>query len=77
MDCLPLNDLCNIEKAYTEKMVQVALQDSDNRTIKMDVNGRTFTFTWFGKQPVILTDVVGEPFTEGPIFLFGDDDGDR
>lgn len=77
MDCLPLDDLCRIEKDLSTMVVQAVLHDSERRTITMDFNGRTFTFTWFGKDPVILTDVVGEPFTEGPIFLFGDDDGNR
>lgn len=58
MICLPLEDLCRLHQAHV-KIVVDAVEDYaiDNRTFTLGIfNGRKYTYTWFGKTPVILID---------------------
>ncbi len=73
MYCLPIDDLCSIDKAH-QKLVIEAAEDQfvNERTFVLGTfNSRVYTYTWFGKQPVILIDRVGAPQSEMPNILKG------
>ena len=74
MYCLPLDDICQWDRLQYRLLAEAAEDYSiDSRTFSLGTfGGRTFTYTWFGKQPVILIDVVGQPLSDTPDMLKGD-----
>lgn len=60
MYCLPVDDLCHIEKAFTAKVAEAA-RDQFINTNSFEIgtyNGRVYSYTWVDKQPLILIENV-------------------
>lgn len=61
MYCLPLDDACQWERFQQKLIVEPAENYLiDARSFELGTfNGRIYTYTWLGKQPVIFIDDVG------------------
>lgn len=71
MDCLPLDDACIWQRIEYELLVKPG-EDYYIDTHSIDLgtfNGRTYTYTWFGKQPVIFIEQVDAPANARPEVL--------
>jgi hypothetical protein len=71
MYCLPLDDACQMDRLQYKLVTQAAEEDSiEQRTFSLGTfNGRKYTYTWFGKTPVIIIDEIGKPLSEMPDIL--------
>lgn len=78
MDCLPIDDICQLQQDYAAYVAIVSDADRTNdHSFSLGIfNGREYTYTWIDGSPVILIENIDkrggrEPAADVPSILAG------